>query len=117
MKLVQTCLYMGNTLKNRLRSSGGGVKHVQPCLSASKDGESSFHLCGSRVKLHGVSLFMCGKHRTTPFSQRRRCFGARAGLFKYQKGCRKQFSHGGGAVKFVQACLCAENTTTPWEVL
>ena len=31
--------------------AGGALKHVQACLSAKKDQESSFHYCGGPVKL------------------------------------------------------------------
>ena len=51
VKLVQTCLCVGNTLQRRFHRRGGAVKHVQACLSSRKDGESSFHHCGGPVKL------------------------------------------------------------------
>ena len=49
MKLVQTCLYAGNTI--HFHRQGGAVKHVQACLIARKDGDLSFHNCGGPVKL------------------------------------------------------------------
>ena len=51
MKLVQTGLCSANILKSRFKRGGGAVKHVQACLSARKDGESSFLHCGGPVKL------------------------------------------------------------------
>ena len=38
VKLVQTCLYAGDTLQRRFNRQGGAVKHVQACLSLRKDG-------------------------------------------------------------------------------
>ena len=35
VKLVQTCLYAGNTLQRRFRRRGGAVKHVQACICES----------------------------------------------------------------------------------
>ena len=49
MQLVQACLYAGNTLQHRFNRQGSAVKHVQACLSAGKDGESSFLQCGIPV--------------------------------------------------------------------
>ena len=46
MKLVQACFCAENTLQRRFNRRGGTVKHEQACLSASKDGEISFHYCG-----------------------------------------------------------------------
>ena len=62
MQLVQTCLYVGNILQRCFNRRGGALKHMQACLSSSKDRGSSFLLCGG-----GANLFMCGKHPTTPF--------------------------------------------------
>ena len=54
---------------------------------------------------------MCGKH---PIQRR---FDGRAGVLKHVKFClypnthrESNLHHSGGPVKFVQACLCAENT-------
>ena len=47
VKLVQACLCAGNTLQRRFNRRGGAVKLMQACLSASEDGESTFHYCGS----------------------------------------------------------------------
>ena len=107
MKLVQTCLCVGNTLQRRFHRRGSAVKHVQACLSARKD---QFSPMGKSCEA-GTSLFICAKHRTSPFSPSRRCCEARAGLFKFQKRCRKQFSPlCGGPMELVQACLSAGNT-------
>ena len=51
MKLVQACLYAGNTLQRRFDRRGGAMKHVQLGLCASSDQESSLHHCGGPVKL------------------------------------------------------------------
>ena len=37
MKYVQACLCAGNTLQRHFNRRSGTVKHVQDCLSASKD--------------------------------------------------------------------------------
>ena len=39
-----------NTVQRSFNRRGGGVNHVQACLSARKDLESSFHNCGGPVK-------------------------------------------------------------------
>ena len=39
-----------NLVQNKKFARGGAVTHVQACLGASKDGESSFQYCGSPVK-------------------------------------------------------------------
>ena len=46
---------MRERLDNDLR--GGAVKHVAACLSAREDRESSFHHCGSTVKV--VQACLC----------------------------------------------------------
>ena len=51
VKLVQTCLYAGNTLQSRLNRRGGVVKHVQASSSARKVGQISFVHCRGPVKL------------------------------------------------------------------
>ena len=84
------------------------MKHVHACLSASKDGESSFHHCGSPVKL--VQACLCARNTL----QRR--FNRRGGAVK--QGCSSaredgeiSFHYCGSlVVKLVQACLWAENT-------
>ena len=58
----------------------------------------------------GASLFLGGKHPTTPFQQSRKCCERRAGLLKCQKRSRKQFAQLCGPVKLVLACVCAANT-------
>ena len=50
VKLVQACLWAGNTLQRHLNRRGGAVKNVQACLNVRKDLESSFHHCGGPVK-------------------------------------------------------------------
>ena len=51
VKLVQSCVCAGNTLKSRFKRGGGAVKHVQACLGARKAREISFLHCGGPVKL------------------------------------------------------------------
>ena len=88
VKLVQTCLYAGNTLQRRFNRRGGAVKHVQACLCARKDGESNFHHCGGPVKLVQASL--CVGNTIQRRFHRRNC------AWKYVQECqkrwRKQFS-------------------------
>ena len=110
LQMVQTCLCAGNTLQRRFNRRGGVVKHVQACLRARKDGESSFHNCAG-----GASLFICGKHHTTPFSPRRRCYKERAGLFKFQQRCRKQFSPlWRSSADCANLFMCGKHPTTPF---
>ena len=56
------------------------MKHVQDFLSASKDGESSFHTCGGHVKL--VQACLCGENTL-----------------------QRRFNRRGSAVKHVQVCF------------
>ena len=42
------------------------MKHLQSCLSAREDLESSFHRCGWPSEV-GASLFVCGKDLITRF--------------------------------------------------
>ena len=63
----------------------------------------------------GASLFMCGKHQTTPFSPSKMGCEKRACRFKCQKRWRKQFSPlwkscEAGASLF----MCWKHTTTPF---
>ena len=46
---------MRERLDNDLR--GSAVKHVEDCLSAREDRESSFHHCGRPVKLVQACLY------------------------------------------------------------
>ena len=46
-------MYFGKGCKLR----GGTVKHVQACLSAREDRESSFHQCRGPVRL--VQAYLC----------------------------------------------------------
>ena len=80
MKLMQASLFEGNTLQRRINRLGSAVKQVQACLSANKDGESSFHHCGDPVKLVQASL----------------CAG---------NTIQARFNRLESAVKHVQACL------------
>ena len=80
MKLVKACLCAESSLQRRFHRLGGAVKHVQACLSTSKDGESSFHYCVSPVKL--VEACLCAGNTL-----------------------QRRFNRRGGAVKHVQACL------------
>ena len=92
-----------------LNRRGGAVKHVQICLSASKDRDSSFHHYGGPVKL--VQAFFCAENTL----QRR--FNRQGGGVKQVQVClsaskegESGFYYGGSPVKLVQACLCAGNT-------
>ena len=83
------------------------MKHVLACFNVYKDGESSFHYCGSPVKL--MQACLCARNTL----QRR--FNRRGGAVKQacssvSKDGESSFHHCGGPVKLVQACLCAENT-------
>ena len=82
VQLVQTCLYAGNILQSRFHSRNGAVKHVQACLSASKDRGSSFHLCVRPVKL--VQACLCTENTL-----------------------QIRLNSLGSAVKHVEACLSA----------
>ena len=97
------------------------MKHVQACLSVSKDGESTFlqvclcannarenslYDCGGPVKLMPACL--CAENTL----QRR--FNRREVAVKHVQAClsarkdlESSFHHCGGPVKLVQACLCA----------
>ena len=63
------------------------MKHVQSCLSASKDLESSFHHCGSPVK----RLFKYQETTRIQFSPLWRFCNAPASLFMCGKDLRKPF--------------------------
>ena len=83
--------------------------HQQTCLSASKDGESSFHYCGSPVKL--------AQARCWAGNALRRHFYHRGGAVKDVqsslsaiKDRESSFHNFGAPVKLVQACVCAANT-------
>ena len=85
------------------------MKHVQAYLSASKHVESSFHHCGSPVKLVQACLFARNtlqrrfNHRRGAVEHVQTCLSAR-------KDVESSFHHFEGPVKLVEACLCAENT-------
>ena len=56
--LRSTCkpVYVGETLQRHFNRRGGAVYHVQACLRASRDRESSFRDCRCPVKLVQASL-------------------------------------------------------------
>ena len=80
------------------------MKHVQACLRDRKDVESSFHHCGSPVKL--VQACLCAGNtlqchlyrRGRAVKQVKACLSAR-------KDRESSFHHCGSPVKLVQACL------------
>ena len=77
--MEQTCLWVGSTIQRRFNLRGFAVKHVQACLSSSKDGESSILHCGSPVELEQACL----------------CVGSTL---------QRRFHRRGRAVKLVQTC-------------
>ena len=105
----------GNTLQRHLNRRGSAVKHVQACLTESKDGESSFHYCGSPVKL--VQACLCAENTL----QGR--FNRRGGGVKYVQAClsysndgERSFHYSGRPVKLVQACFMGGRyPTTPFK--
>ena len=107
--LVQTCLYAGNTLQRGFHRRGGAVKHVQASLSARKDGESSYLLCGSPVKLVQACLCM-GSTVQRRFHRR----GGAARKVQASSIARNDGEstslHCGSPVKLEQACLCVGST-------
>ena len=54
VRLVQAC---SCARKSRFNLRGGAGKHLQACLGALEDRESSFHRCGGPVKLVKDCLF------------------------------------------------------------
>ena len=85
------------------------MKDVQACLSARKDGESSFQHCGGPVSI--VQAGLCAANTL----QRR--LDRRAGVLKNvqvylcaSSDQESSFHSCGGHVKLVQAYLCGENT-------
>ena len=85
------------------------MKHVQACLSAREDRESSFHHCGGSVRL--VQTRLCaGKTWQSSFN-------LQGGAIKHVEACvsiredrESWFWRCGGPVRLVQACLCAVKT-------
>ena len=76
------------------------MKHVQDGLSARKDLESSFHHCGSPMKLVQACLNagkVCFKRRGSAMKHVQACLSAR-------KDLESSFNHCGGPVKLLQAC-------------
>ena len=76
------------------------MEYVQPCLSARKSKERSFHPCGRPVRLMQACLNV-GKVRKS-------CFNRRAGAMKHVQAClsaresiESSFYHSGGPVKLV----------------
>ena len=51
MRLMQACLCPVMTRQSRFNKGVRAVKHVEACLHAWEDRESSFHHCGSPVRL------------------------------------------------------------------
>ena len=82
--LVLACLWAGNTLQPNLNRRRGAAKHVQACLRARNDRESSLHHCGGPVNL--VQAGLCAGNTLQC------CFIRRASVFKH-----------------VEICLCANN--------
>ena len=81
------------------------MKHVQSCLSASDDRESSFHHCRGPVRL----VQDCSGERKS--SKRR--FNLRGGAVEHLQAClsaredrESSFHRCRGPVRLVQACLC-----------
>ena len=70
-----------------LNRRGGAVKHVQTCLSAIKDRDSSFDHYGGPVKL--VQACLCAENTL----QRR--FNLRGGVVKHVKACLSTSKDGG----------------------
>ena len=62
------------------------MKHVQGCLSARRDGQSTFLHCGSPVKL--VQTCLCAGNTL----QRR--FHRRGGAVKHVQACSSDIKHG-----------------------
>ena len=82
------------------------MKHVQDCLGTRKSRESSFHHCGSPVKLVQACLNagkVCFNRRGSAMNHVQACLSA-------TKDLASSFNHCGGPVKLVQACLCAVKT-------
>ena len=85
------------------------MKHVEDCLSAREDRESSFHHCGGSVRL--VQTRLCaGKTWQSRFN-------LQGGAVKHVEAClspredrESSFHHCGSTVKVMQACLCAGKT-------
>ena len=84
------------------------MKHVEACLSAREDRESSLHHCGGPFRL--VQACLCAGKT----SYRRFIF--RGGTAKHVQAClsaredrESSFHRCGGPLRFLQACLCAEN--------
>ena len=96
----------GKHTECRLKHRGGAVKHLLSWLSASKDGESSFHYCGSLVKL--VQACLCALNTL------HRRFNRGGGAVKHVQACSSGSEYGestfhycGSPLKLVQACLYA----------
>ena len=85
------------------------MKHVQACLRAREDRESSFHHGGGSVRFVQTHL-RAGKTWKSRFS-------LRGSSVKHVQAClsaiedrESSFHHCGGPVGLVQACLCAGKT-------
>ena len=80
VKLVQACLWAGNTLERRFNRRSGAVKHVQACLSTSKDGE--------RFSLKEACTSFTGSLQFSPLWK---SYEARARVFECKERFRKKF--------------------------
>ena len=85
------------------------MKHVHACLSDSKDGESSFHYCGSPVKLVQACLW-AGNTLQRHLNRRRGAAKHLQASLSARNVRESSIHHCGGPVNLVQACLCVRNT-------
>ena len=85
------------------------MKHVQACLCASKDRESSFHLCGSPVKLV-QSCLSTRKELESIFNHCGGLLNLVQACLRSRKDLESSFYHSGGPVKPVQSCLFGAKT-------
>ena len=93
------------------------MKNVLACLSAKKDGESSFLHCGGPVKL--VQTCLCaGNNIQRRFHRRGSAVEHVQASLSASKDQGSSSLLCGSPVKLVQTCLCAENAVlTAEEVL
>ena len=74
------------------------MKHVETCLSSRGDRESSFHRCGSPVRLV-QPVYVPERPDKSVLSSEEACLTA-------VEDPESSFYHLGGPVRHVQACLC-----------
>ena len=80
------------------------MKHVQACLSAREDRESSLHHCGGSVRL--VLTRLCaGKTWQSRFNLQGGAVKHVEAFLSAREDREKSFHHCGGTVRLVQACL------------